>query len=383
MKRPSRDAQLTIAVFAVLVVLWGVAAVREARRAAQPALSTLSSEPEGARALYLWLEALGYRVDNGPQALFAVPANTDVVFVLEPAQGIGESEARQLAAWVDEGGTLIVAGESFALLRYLADLDLALRYVGGETLPARALTPLTAGASAAAPLTIATDAILEPARDDVATLLAAADRPVVVTYPAGQGRVVVSAGARPFTNAALGEGDSGALVLGLLRALAPDARRIWFDEWHHGLRRVSETGGPQNWLRYTPAGRSILFLAVLAFVVLLVNGRRLGRPLRTAAERRRRSPLEFVDAMANLSRRAGHRRAVQDQIHGRLKRELGAPYRIDPTVPDAAFVAELARVDPDLDSHRLAQLLTTLQRPDLSEADLVKAANEAGDMLER
>jgi hypothetical protein len=114
--------------------------------------------------------------------------------------------------------------------------------------------------------------------------------------------------------------------------------------------------------------------------VLLINGRRLGRPLAPAGERRRRSPLEFVDAMASLNRRAGHRQAIQEQLRRRLKRELGAPYHVDPALADPVFAARLAQIDARTDGERLAALLARLRSP-LSERDLVQAASDVHDLL--
>ena len=55
----------------------------------------------------------------------------------------------------------------------------------------------------------------------------------------------------------------------------------------------------------------------------------------------RRSPLEFINAMANLHRRAGQRRAALRHYHDQLKRRLGRRYRLDPSLHDAEYVTRL------------------------------------------
>ena len=125
----------------------------------------------------------------------------------------------------------------------------------------------------------------------------------------------------------------------------------------------------------------MLFTLALAFVAVLLGGRRLGRPVPLRQDISRRAPLEYITAMANLNRRAGHRQEVQRHYHTQLKRGLGERYRLNPTLPDDEYVDRLLGYRPDLDETRLRHLLTRLRQQKLSEPDLVATANEVADLL--
>ena len=94
-------------------------------------------------------------------------------------------------------------------------------------------------------------------------------------------------------------------------------------------------------------------------------------------ELRRRGALEHVNAMANLSRLAGHRHSILLQYHQQLKRSLGRRYRLDPTLPDDEYVASLARYNPAIDGQALLTLLNRLQQKKVSENEMVHLAAEA------
>jgi len=222
-------------------------------------------------------------------------------------------------------------------------------------------------------------AYLRPQRSDFVTHLAAADGPVLVSWPQGAGRVVLSATAYPFTNLGLKQPGNPALVLNLV-SLSAAHGRVYFDEWHHGRRSApTELSGPEAWLRSTPAGRAILYVAAVVFLALVLGGRGFGRPLPLPRETTRRAPLEFISALAHLGRRAGHSQAVLGQYRQQLKRQLGRRYRLDPALTDDAYVERLARYDPRLDAPALRRLLARLAQPNVSERELVQLAGEAAD----
>ncbi len=139
--------------------------------------------------------------------------------------------------------------------------------------------------------------------------------------------------------------------------------------------------GPGDWLRYSAGGRALLLAALLLFVALLLRGRHFGRSLPAPAETARRAPMETITAVANLGRRAGHRPALLHQYSHWLKRSLGKRYRLSPTLPDDAFVAQLARYNPGLDAAGLSNLLANLSRDDASEGEMVRLAAETAEWI--
>jgi hypothetical protein len=129
---------------------------------------------------------------------------------------------------------------------------------------------------------------------------------------------------RLFTNRALRETAAGPFVLGLI---TPRYRRLVVDEYHHGFdSSQSLSGATLDWTVRSPWGWAILQLVAVGIMALLASGVRFG-PIRTGIERRRRSPLEHVRALATaLAAARGHDVAVRLIVQG-LRRRLSATGR--------------------------------------------------------
>jgi hypothetical protein len=377
-----RDTWLALGLFAVLLVVMVAAAIYQTQQQIdKPTLASFSSDPDGGRALRLWLEELEYIHRDIILSEFAVPRGTNVVLMLEPFPGITEDEWQTLDEWVEEGGTLILAGESWGAYQAIRHYRFNLTYLETLVITQTAQTPLLVSPPLVAPVPGATVNYLETERLDYVTHLAVGGRPVLVSFDRGRGRVFISATAYPFSNAGLKQAGNDRLVLNLISA-AGRAGPVWFDEWHHGQRAQQEPVGPWNWLRRTAAGRSLLYSAAIVFMALVLGGRRFGRPVPLAKDVARRTPLEYITAIANLNRRAGHRQAVMQHNYQRLKRELGRRYRLSPALLDDAYVKQLAAYRPDLDTAGLARLLARLNQRKVSENEMVETAAEVARWLE-
>ena len=131
--------------------------------------------------------------------------------------------------------------------------------------------------------------------------------------------VTLVADDRLFTNRALRETAAGPFVLGLV---VPRYRRVVVDEYHHGFDASrSLSGAAWDWTLRTPWGWAMLQLAAVGVLALLAAGVRFG-PIRSGIERRRRSPLEHVRALATaLAAARGHDVAVGLIVQG-LRRRL-------------------------------------------------------------
>jgi hypothetical protein len=381
MKRLSRDSWLALALFVVLVILTVAAARRQTQTQVAPPLASFSSAPDGAAALRLWLEELDYTVSEALFPTFRIPDNTQLVLMLEPFLGITSSEWEIIDAWVEDGGTLLLVGESGGTLLAVRHYDFNLAYLPGQAIARAPQTPLFTSPRLDQTVGVPSNAYFETDRTDFVTHLAVVEGPVLVSFPRGNGRVVLSAAPFPFSNRGLKEAGQPALALNVI-ALIGRSGQVWFDEWHHGWQgHDTEAAGLDNWLRYTPAGRGLLFAALVIFVALALSGRRFGRPVPLPRETARRAPLEYITAVANLNRRAGHRVAVLRQYRHRLKRSLGRRYRLDPALPDQVYLAELAHLNPDLDTVALSRLLLELARPEVTENHMTRLATEVARWL--
>jgi len=382
MKRLPADVFLVFGLLAVLTALTVFGTLGRPAQGPQPALASDSSARDGAHALWLWLQALGLDVSDEVSFVFAIPPGTGQVLLLEPLTPISRSEWEQIDEWVEGGGTLLLAGRDVAAQMAVSHYGFDLSLAGVELPPPELQAPLMASPPLTAPPDLRTVGYFDSHRRDFVTHLAADGKPVLVSFVQGEGLVVLSATSFPFSNGGLREEGNPELVLNLVQSSLREGS-IWFDEWHHG-KRSSEEGlaGPGDWLRSTPFGRSLLYAAGAAFLAVVLHGRPFGRPISARKSSERRGPLEYVLAMANLSRRAGHRGATLRHYYRRLKRALGLRYRLNVALPDAEFVGQLRRMRPEVDAGGLLRLLAGFQAPDVAEADLVRMAAEASDWME-
>ena len=372
----ARDRRLPSGFILLLIPLTFAAAAQQSQDDKPPAYTVASTDPEGARALLLWLSTLGYRADAQPPAVFRVPAGVAVALLLEPSQGVSPAEWEILDSWVENGGTLILAGSGFT--SSTAFLHYGFRPASlGESQTLSAQGPLLRSPAATELPVAPAPAYLSSTQADYLPILAAGDRPVVVLLQSGKGQVLLSSTAYPFTNAGLKQAGNASLVLSLISS-APAAGTVWFDEWHHGIRASQPSiVGPGNWLRYTPSGRSIAYTVAVVFIALVSRGQRFGRPEPLPGPASRRGPLDHINAIANLSPRARHRQTVLERYHHELKRSIGQRFRLDPLLPDEDYARLLSLMEPRLDAERLSGLLKQLRKSDVSERELVQLAAAA------
>lgn len=383
MKANSRDMWLAIALLVILMIVTAVAALQQIQTQGPPAFASFSSEPNGSRALFLWLDQLGYTVRNNSMSAFDLPPDTHFVIMLEPSVRVTSNDWDIIDEWVNQGGSLLLAGENLNTSQAVEHYDFQVRSLEKPPENLTLQSPLMVIPPVESAVKPGNQAYLFSERQDFVTHLAVEDMPVMVTFTEGEGQVILTTATYLFSNAGLKEEGNPALVLNVFQGVQPE-RVIWFDEWHHGIRaeESSSPAGFQSWLLRTPTGRSLMYVALVIFVTLLLRGRYFGRPVTLPHERRRRVPLEHITAIANLSRRAGHREATMEQYHHWLKRGLGRRYRISPALPDNEFVTRLAAYHPSLDAVALHKLMTRLRSPNISEKEMVDLANEVAKWLD-
>ncbi|NWF78425.1 MAG: DUF4350 domain-containing protein [Chloroflexi bacterium] len=376
-----RDLLILSGLFVALAL---VIALGPGRASNVPGWSTSShaSGPAGALALYRWLAALDYDVGRLQYTeRFAPDPQAALVIVLGPSERYSRDEAAAVAAWVAEGGTLLLAddrpGQAVASAPLFAAFELELVAPAAEQ--STTLAPvLQPGFSSPPARTIVTGsrAWLRSQRDDVASLAGADDAPVLLGLRHGEGYVFASAALFPFTNRGLAQDDNAALVLNLLRRV-PAGARVVFDEYHHGFVRAPSLG---SLLLGTAWGWAILYTALVLAAYLAFTGRRFGRPIPLQAETARRSSAEYLESMAGLLRRAGRREALQAHYRASFKRRLARASGLSPQLDDEALLAALAEVAPG-EAPRARALLNELAGPVADEARLLRLVAEADSLV--
>jgi hypothetical protein len=370
-KLTRRDGVLVLALVGLMFLVVLFSAHQDADDNAPPALSSYSNESNGARALALWLETLGYPVQRLEGVSFGPDRDACLLLVLSPQQAFGSDELKRLDEWVTDGGTLFLAAEGWGSDSLLAHFELDSAYFDAqaqETGPAQPLLLEPPWSQAR----VRARRYLVTGRDDVVVLVAHEGHPVLLSFEHGAGQVFVTTTAYPFTNAGLRDAGNARLAHNLVTACPPKSLVV-FDEFHHGYQTARTL---TIWLRTTPQGRSLIYAALLVLVYLLAGGRRFGRPLPLPQALARRAPVEYIQAMANLFRRGGKRVAILHHYHDRLKRELAHAHRLDPTLADADFVAQLSTVRLDLNQAALLKLLQETNQGHVSEGDLIRLAKE-------
>jgi hypothetical protein len=313
-------------------------------------LSTYLAGPNGAKGLAQALERLHVTVQQRRRPYFDLASDSvrparSVLLAFFDVAAPTSRERLVIRDYVARGGRIFVAGGTgietcfgyvsrrlrpgvagdsaivqFAAARRLPDTERLLWPIPAESVPAASARG-TEGDRCAPRL--ATGARVD-------TLLRTIDdRPVSLRLRfASGGEVILLADARFLTNRALKETDAGLTVLPWF--LDGRTRRVTVDEYHLGFGEGgSLPGAAWAWLVSHPLGWTILQLVGVALVALAVQAVRFG-PARRVIERRRRSPLEHLEALAaGLEGAAGFDPAIQLLVAGlgrRLSRSgAGSP----------------------------------------------------------
>jgi uncharacterized protein DUF4350 len=315
-----------------------------------PRLSTYLAGPNGAKGLAQALERLHVVVEQRRRPYFDLAGDSarPAPPVLLTFLGIAEPTSRERVAirdYVGRGGRIFVAGAtgiepcfgySSRPLRRGAEGDSAVvQFAAARRLPdtGRLLWPMPAESVAAAAAQGAAGDRCPPRHGEgahVDTLLRTIhDHPVALRLRfASGGEAILLADGRFLANRALKETDAGLAVLPWF--LDGRTRRVTVDEYHLGFGESgSLSGASWAWLVSHPLGWAMLQLLGVAFVALAAQAVRFG-PARHLIERRRRSPLEHLEALAaGLEGAAGFDSAIQLLVAG-LRRRLSRTGAIAP-----------------------------------------------------
>jgi hypothetical protein len=307
-----------------------------------PPLSVHSTQPDGARALYLWSGDLGYQTGSLEYRFFAVDPRARVFLMLAPTDEVTDAQVAETVGWVERGGTLVVVTRQGSPL--LDKLGVKIQAMSGKGTGVVPLQPVFQRP----PLhdvEIGNAAALSFTRREWVPLLGLAGSQgdvIAAVAQIGSGRAFVLSSEYPLSNEGLGKADNWALAQYLFAGI-PASGLVLFDEYHHGL---TESGTLDRMLLGEPWGWAILYSGALVFVYLALSGRRLGPALAASATGRRRSRSEYVATLASMLRQGKHRAWLCRQFAEQAKRALGIHFRVRTDLPSTEFAAVLERVRP-------------------------------------
>jgi hypothetical protein len=332
--------------------------------------STYSAHSSGAKAAYLLLQDLGYRAERWEQSPADLPAEAKgtVLVLAGPTTTPTREEQDALKLYLARGGRILATGVTANL--YLPD---------GQTTPNPLPPPVPQlfEPQIVSPLTRSGRIRLSPAahwkEGTTAYLAHYSDegRPIVVSYFSGAGEVIWWAANRPLSNA--GISSDGNLAL-LLNSLGPPAEtRVFWDEYFHSSRR---TVG--SYIFERPVLFGLAQLALFALALLVTYSRRNG-PIYPSDEPSRLSPLEFVETLGGLYRRAHVVRAALEVPYIRFRtlaiRHLGLKPDVSATELARALRKRLGYKDEKLED-LLQRIEAALYDPDLNEPRALEMVQE-------
>ncbi|HEX8243071.1 MAG TPA: DUF4350 domain-containing protein, partial [Longimicrobium sp.] len=325
-----RDVLLLCVLIVLVLTLAFVTGRRSEGSASDPRPSTYLNSPLGARALHEVLKELKIPTARRMQAFVDADSLAGPLVILSPILPPSPGEAHALAVWVRAGGTVVYAarhGDDTA-----DTLGLSLHSLAGDTAVRRELR--YRGATATAEPHVLTQGVgtvdgfrrgfgsVSPALRGATVLATARGVPTVIDYRVGRGRVIAWSDALPLVNSRLRR-SRAAILFARTAADAARGRTVWFDEYHHGFKTGgSVMGGTTRFLLRERAGHAALQVAAALAGLLLLFGRRFGRPL-PPPPARRRSPLEHVEALAGAYRQAGARDTARRLLLAGMARRLG------------------------------------------------------------
>ena len=270
--------------------------------------SSYNVQRGGAKAAYLLLQQSGYTVERWKQPPAQLPADASrVMLVVAGPESYPQAEEKSgIIRFLLRGGNVLIAGvqpDSFVPQASANWEDLRVGFA--ECRPV-ALTQLTRGGPISQDGALAWDSAKDAA---LVHFKDKDDKPVVVSYALGQGRVIWWASALPLTNVGIRDRKNLALLLNSLG----NSRRILWDEFYH-QEHAMVSAHPSN-----PAHMWALVQAgFLGLLVILTFSRRSG-PIVPLVRESRLSPLEFVETLGSVFHRAHGTQVAVEIAFGRFQ----------------------------------------------------------------
>jgi len=309
------DRRMLLILAAVMVVLIaGVSVFAPRDDENDPRPTTYNSGPQGAKAAYLTLQALGRKVSRWERPLAGLGELNAEGTTLVLADPVYEETDReelkaQLVKFMQNGGRVLTTGAAGAMLLPDARTAPASMFAVGlcETTP-EGQSPLARAGSVEMHNSMRWDSAGPRFRVDQRC----GTEGVVAHYAVGKGEAVWWSSADPMENAELKhDGD-----LRLLLASVGDGRDVVFDEALHSAT-------PSIWSGMQ--GLPVVWLALQAaalFALLVLSFSRRRGPIRAPVVLQRSSPVEFATSMGDLYEKAHATSAATEAARRRLLRVL-------------------------------------------------------------
>lgn len=348
---PSDRKLLLIAGAVFLAMLSGFFLVPPERGRDAGFPSSYSSAPGGARAAYLLLEELHYRVRRWEQPSSELPEEAQgvVLILADPQMAPGEPEKQALEKFVERGGQVVFTGAR--LESFFKGTKLEFEMFPGEVREFPAKMP-SRYSRTAPKIALRPQARWKKLEAGQAGLYGESGGNVAVIWRQGEGQIVWWAGSTPLTNAGITRAGNLNLFLETIQEAATEKGPplVYWDEYFHGQRNSLWA-----FVRKTPLPLGMLQIGLLALAVVFTFSRRSG-PVVKPAVVSRLSPLEFVDTLGGLYRRAGAAPAAVGVAYQKFRGLLTRQLRLPATIADQ-LLAQAAGQRLGQKTEELAEIL--------------------------
>lgn len=276
-----------------------------------PPYSVYSEERDGLADSARLLRQLGWEpvAVTRPMQFYPPGAKPRLLVLVEPStpdafgggsHEIGEADTRGLLRWVEQGNTLLLMGRHGTELHRELGISLRGDAPTGADDPGREVTLAEAGGY--------TDDIDHLVVEGADSLFADKglplwwldDRPAAIVVRRGQGRVIVVADPSLLTKRGLRRQDNVMFLYNVADLHARDGR-VYFDEYHHGLR---SGGGFWGYLRFNGLLWALLPILAATLVGIWALAVRLGPAVPQAAALQA-DAVAYASALARIYERAG------------------------------------------------------------------------------
>ena len=365
-----------LSAIAVLLVLFVIFAPQQS---SDPGAmySSYVTRAGGTRAIYDVLKRLGFTVERSEEPLSAEPDSNSTYVLFNPAQPLTAIEQSHLLAAVRRGTILVFTmdgGELADSLEFETTTPIdgfftlsGTRVAGGNPKPPavqdpraifQAAFPISVTVASTSKESSQTFLWLEPAKGSKeAQLDSAHQAALVIGHRVGRGYAIAVAPAEIVINQFVREPRSAiAIVRAIQFASAStgastvtstvtstgqqsDARKIVFDEYHHGFGKHADMiAAIERGLTQTPIGRVTLELVAATLILLLALAVRPLAPV-SVPPISRRSPLEHVGALAYAYSQVNAKAlGTKLLVHGLRRRH---PVGLPSSLPDSEYLSAI------------------------------------------
>ena len=332
--------------------------------------STYSSQSSGARAAYLLLKETGHHVERWEESPLNLPreAENTTLVLAQPSTLPDKEEVAALKLFVSRGGHVLITGG-------LAQVFFPGNEIETEPLPSpewkeyqpQLLTELTQGGA----IKMSPRAYWKSKSTHYLAHYTDDNRPIVVSYKTGKGEIIWWAAATPLTNAGISASGNVSLFLNSIEE-SKDTHILW-DEYFHSTHRSMDDYMGDPPIRYG------LLQCVLFGLALVLTYSRRNLPIHPLPQRSRLSPLEFVQTLGGLYRRAKATRAALEVPYQRFRMTAARHLGLRPDVPAEDLARSLHNRLGYRDEgllHLMHTIETTLANPYSKEETVLKLVQD-------